>query len=466
MTGRRKRFSLRRRLTLTMLLVFLVGGATAVGLFEIETVAIHEDMREQTLKGQARDLLAGLPAVAGAALDLDLPGDWSKVYADPDSGFAYTVFDRTGRPLAWAKGRGRPVPFLRPAAGRRFGRAEFTGVGPGEMALLAAAAPGGLVVVVGRPRADAEALVESVLEEEFFEQLLAFGPILLLAVAMIWLVSGWSLRRLARASDQAARIGPGSATARITTEGLPDEIRPLVDAVNRALERLAGAYVAERRLTANAAHELRTPLAVLSLRLQQARQGKTNWPEIEADLANLSRVVSQLMDLARKEGPTRDAGAAPGTANLDRIVREAAAQILPLVEAAERSLEIEHADAIEIPGHGDDLADMVQNLLHNALVHGSGTIRLSLRREAAAGDPVGQAVIAVRDDGPGLPLKDGDDLFERFRKVGQASPGAGLGLAIVRQVARRHGGDARVVGDDRGFVEVRLPLGGADPELP
>src|SRR3546814_18082385 len=87
---------------------------------------------------------------------------------------------------------------------------------------------------------------------------------------------------------------------RLTADGLPGEIRPLVDAVNGALDRLADAYAAERRLTADAAHELRTPLAVLSLRLQRARlDGAIDWPAIEREMARMGRLVGQTLALAR-----------------------------------------------------------------------------------------------------------------------------------------------------------------------
>ena len=122
------------------------------------------------------------------------------------------------------------------------------------------------------------------------------------AILIIVLVSGWTLRHLRDAARDAARVGPRNPEARIAVDRLPREIRPLVFAVNAALERMARAYDAERRFVADAAHELRTPLTVLSLRLQQARlSGAPNWGQIEQDVTQMTRVVSQLLDLARKE---------------------------------------------------------------------------------------------------------------------------------------------------------------------
>ena len=153
--------------------------------------------------------------------------------------------------------------------------------------------------------------------------------------ALVWLIGWWSLRPLARASRQAAAIGPANPAGRLNTGKLPREIRPLVNAVNGALERLDHAYAAQRelierldhayaaqrRLTADAAHELRTPLAVLSLRLQRAKlDAAADWPAMERDLTQMSRLVGQLLELARVEDPARlKDSAGLGPVNLARL---------------------------------------------------------------------------------------------------------------------------------------------------
>jgi len=137
------------------------------------------------------------------------------------------------------------------------------------------------------------------LNAEPFQDALVLACFSLPALLLIWLVSSWSLRPLARASREARAIGPLDSSARISRDGMPAEITPLIDAVNGAVARMADAFEAERRFTENAAHELRTPLCVLDLRLQQARQaaaaGNTNfdWPAIERDIARMNRLVSQ-----------------------------------------------------------------------------------------------------------------------------------------------------------------------------
>ena len=270
------------------------------------------------------------------------------------------------------------------------------------------------------------------------------------ALILIWLIASWSLRPLARASEEAGRIGPRDPGARLSRANLPAEILPLVDAVNGALDRMANAFAAERRFTENAAHELRTPLAVLGLRLQRARAAASglDWAEIDRDLAQMNRLVSQLLDLARKENAGR--AERPVALNLARLAREAAAMVYPLAQAQGRALDIDLPDSLPICGHGDDLRDALRNLLENAALHGRGRIGMSGRIDAAT------IVLAVTDQGRGIAAGEEDAVFQRFHKH-PASPGSGLGLAIVREVIHAHGGEIAFLPGTPCIVELRLP---------
>ena len=280
----------------------------------------------------------------------------------------------------------------------------------------------------------------------------------LAAILLIWAVSFWSLRSLAGAARQAAEAGPANPQARIATDPLPEEVRPLAQAANGALDRLAAAYAKERRFTADAAHELRTPLAVLGLRLQQARAGDApDWPAIERDLAQMNRLVAQLLDLARKEH-ARDAapvGNEP-VVNLSRLAREAAASFLPLIEVADRVIAVNLPDRLPVRGRSHDLRDLLNNLLDNALTHGGGTIRIEGRSALIGGRNF--AVIEIADEGPGITETLREPVFDRFRKGRQDAPGSGLGLAIVREVVESHDGTVRFLPGACCRVQVALPL--------
>ena len=278
-------------------------------------------------------------------------------------------------------------------------------------------------------------------DEEFipepYQDTVVLAAFAIPALLLIWLVSSWSLRPILRVSREAAAIGPANPAARLSEAGLPAEILPLVNAVNGALDRMAGAMAAEHRFTENAAHELRTPLTVLGLRLQRARRAGQipDWQEIEQDLARMNRLVAQLLDLARREHEGRIQAERLPVVNLARICREAAAAALPLAEEAGRDINIDLPEILQLRGKAEDLREAISALLENAVRHGAGTIGLSGQCDTITG----KLRLAITDQGPGIPAMLRDSVFERFQK-GQASQGTGLGLAIVREVARSHGG--------------------------
>ena len=446
--------SLRLRLLGVMFALFTLGLAASFAEYRLEVSSIIGGMHERTLQNQARELLDALRFAPGGTLEVRLRTDWRRVYADPSRHFTFTVFGPDHRARAWSANLSRPLPYIPVDARGAVGPVEFIGVGADKRSIVAARAPGGNTVVVARRGMSRATLVDSLFEEdsEHISVLVVFA---VLALALIWVISGWSLRPIERASREAARVGPRQPDLRIPAGGLPREIQPPVEAFNGALERLSRAYAAERRLTADAAHELRTPLAVLNLRLQRARlTGTTDWPAVERELAQMGRLVDQLIDLARKESLSHEhQSAEPPLVNLSRLVREAAAQVLPLMEAQGRRLHVEVPDTVRLHGRADDLRDMVRNLLDNALVHGQGTVTA---RIVPPGPGTGVVTIEVCDEGPGVPPGQEESIFERFHRLSSQTPGSGLGLAIVRQVARSHGGDARFLPGE-GRVIVQLP---------
>lgn len=453
--------SLRLRLLGVMFALFTLGLAASFAEYRFEVHDVLAGLHARTLQNQARELTDALRVAPGGAARLSLPPDWRRAYANPARQFTFTVFGADHRPRLWSANLTRPLPYIPVDARGRVGPVEFIGVGAGKRPIVAAHAPGGYSVVVARRGMSRATLVDSLFEEdsEHVSVLIGFA---VLALGLMWLISGWSLQPIQRASREAARVGPREPDLRISAGGLPREIQPLVEAVNGALDRLSRAYAVERRLTADAAHELRTPLAVLNLRLQRARlTGSTDWPAVERELSQMGRLVDQLIDLARKESLSYERHEARRPlVNLSRLTREAAAQVLPLIEAQGRQLEVHVPDAVRVRGHADDLRDLVRNLLDNALVHGRGTVSVRIN---AAGDQSAVLSIEVRDQGPGVPAGQEDSVFERFHRINAQAPGSGLGLAIVRQVARSHGGDARFVPGE-GRIVVELPLAPArDP---
>ncbi|MGH6973186.1 MAG: sensor histidine kinase [Stellaceae bacterium] len=452
-------YSLRQRLLAAMVLLFSLGVAASLVSYLGEVGRLSGNLWNDTLQEQAREFLYGLRMRADGTAQIDLSPAWQNAYADPRGDFAYTLFDAAGRPLAHSPNLTTPLPLIPVAQDKTFAPIVLAGVGPDQRAVVAAHTPEGGVLVVARRDIGREKLIDSLFQEAS-EELLVLLPFAAVALVLMWGITWWSLRPVTRASKEAAAVGAANPGGRISERGLPREVRPLVAAANGALDRLAEAYVAERRITADAAHALRTPLAVLSLRLQRARhRGTIDWPAVENEIAQMTAMVSQLLDLARKEAqPRGDDIAALPVVNLSRLIREAAAGVVPLMERQGRVLAIDVPEVVAVHGRADDLRDLVRNLLENALWHGRGTVRTGVRCDDLNR---GRVMIDVADEGDGVPPGMEEEAFARFHKIYADSPGSGLGLAIVRHVARSHGGDARFV-PGAGHVVVTLPTAGME----
>ena len=260
---------------------------------------------------------------------------------------------------------------------------------------------------------------------------------------LAWAVVARALRPLDSLAARLRERDPG-ALSPIGTQGLPRELVPMVGALDALLARLGDTLAMQRAFIADAAHELRTPVAALRLQVQVLRRSRTPAEQaarvdaLEGSVERASRLVAQLLTLARSARP---AGQVDGEVDIAAICREAAAAVLPVADLAGATIEAELPESsagCDVAGDPAQLEALVRNLLENAIRHaGGGPVRLSLREEGA------NVVIVVSDRGPGIPVAERERVFDRFHRLRGAAPeGSGLGLAIVRSVARGHGGDA------------------------
>jgi two-component system, OmpR family, sensor histidine kinase QseC len=274
--------------------------------------------------------------------------------------------------------------------------------------------------------------------------LLAGIPLLLL---LLGLLIRHGLAPLSGLARQVAARRPGSV-APFALARTPPEIAPLVEALNGLSARVRDALERERRFTADAAHELRTPLAALMLHGQNAVRAATA-VEREASLQRLLQGLHRTVHLA-EQMLAYSRAAAPGDASqieqvrLSALVHEAADGILP--RALERRCTVEVAESASVPKDGvvtgdrQKLLSLVTNLLDNAVRYGpeGGRVRAEVARED------GSVMLAVVDEGPGISAELRERVFESYYRIpGTAGNGSGLGLAIVREIAQAHG--ARVV---------------------
>ena len=299
-------------------------------------------------------------------------------------------------------------------------------------------------------------------QELVARELVAQLLMLTLAAAIVWLGITRGLRPLTWVSRDVADRSAVDLTA-IAPHDVPEEVWPLVLAVNGLMARLRRTIAAQRRFIADASHQLRTPLAVVQAKAELALREED--PEaIRSALADLhehskatSHLATQLLSVDRAD--PEHAGESR-VLDLEAVARDACAALVPEALAREVDLGFEGEGAARISGREHLLREALANLVRNAVQYGArpGTVTVSVARRE------GLAVLAVEDDGPGVPESERGRVLERFyRMPGSSGPGAGLGLPIVKQIADSHGATLHLLEGPGGRglrVELRFPEAG------
>jgi signal transduction histidine kinase len=290
---------------------------------------------------------------------------------------------------------------------------------------------------------------------------LGLPALVLLVGTMTWLLNSRSLRPVEALRAETVEIVRRRLGGRLEGRLARGHTARLAGTLNELLERLDASAVRQRRFVADASHELRSPLATIQTELDVAlaRPERADWTatarEIARETARMQRVVDDLLLLAQADEDTLPPRLEQ--VDLDELVLTEARRLhdrgLVQVDAARVS-------GARVVGDPDQLTRVVRNLLANAERHASGVVGLELRMVG------GEAELVVADDGPGIPPADRERVFERFARLdearGRSRGGAGLGLAIARQVVAAHGGRIWVAGDGSvtgARLIVRLPRG-------
>lgn len=279
----------------------------------------------------------------------------------------------------------------------------------------------------------------------------AFIPMLIplaLVLAAVWLTLHLSLNPLRKISARAAGIGPSTLHERLPTLALA-EVAPLIDSFNIALDRLESAWSAQKAFAANAAHELRTPLAVVRAQLGDFLSGR-QLEEIEEEFDRLNRLIAQLLALAQVEAGAEDKGR---IFDLVELVRAVTAETAPAIVEGGRSVEMEtEANRVPVTGDRHFFEIAFRNVLENAIRHTPPDTSITVGITA-------RGHVRVRDNGTGIPPHLRKRLFSRFAKANSKSPGSGLGLALALAAVRAAGGDLRLASGDPGATfEFRMPV--------
>ncbi len=274
----------------------------------------------------------------------------------------------------------------------------------------------------------ADLLGAEVLDEFRGHVWLPLLPIAVLLIGGTLLTLRRGLRPVAEAAAWARLIEPGQKVPPLDQTGAPAEIFDLTDAVQRSITRLDAELSAEQRRAAEAAHALRTPVAVLVARLDELPDNPA-FDQVRTDVHALSRMVTQFLFSA---GADRLEVIGDQRADLNAVARKVVADLVPFADAQGAEIDLEPADVpVMVRGSADAIGLALTNLIENAIIHAKGRIEVQ----------VGPGpTLSVRDHGPGLPENAGD-LFEPFQRgKGAVRGGAGLGLAIVSRIQNAHGG--------------------------
>jgi signal transduction histidine kinase len=408
--------------------------------------SLHRD----ALRGQAATIAGFLRPQPDGDVVLDIPSDIQPLYSGGYGLYAYAVLDASGRVLFSSRSDGAALFTPKEANGgdwvihqRSTGSVLFGVSVPrlvGQRLYW---------IQVGQDLSHRDVIIDDIVTSFFPRVAWITFPILLLLLLIDILIFRRALEPVREASTTAAAIGPARTDVRLPEQVMPTEIVPLVHAVNQAFDRLEAGFRAQRDFTADMAHELRTPLAIMRARIDALEPGPMR-DALRADLVNMTRTLNQVLDIAELESFVMGGDA---RADLHAVCAEAVAFMAPLAVDSAKTIALTGAEGpVWVHGHAEALFRAVRNLIENALKHTppGGSVEVDL---SAGG------VVQVIDDGPGVPEAERESIFRRFwRRDRTQAESRGLGLAIVARVAETHNGAVTVANRPEGGAVFTLSL--------
>jgi two-component system sensor histidine kinase TctE len=429
--------SLRQRLGIAMLGP-LVIAALALGVIGWALISDVVRRTNDRVLGGALGAIAETVQVERGEVTLDLPPAAFGMLENSERDNVYYRIAVGGELLTGYADLPAPDPATLSAEEPRFRYAEYRGqrIRIGEVRRDLPRIPAPVVVQVAETLDNRNALRQRLMAALLFGEVVLVG----VALALIRPALGWSLRPLSelRAAIEARDTRAAPDLSPLRTGPLPAELRPLSRSFDRLLGRLDDATSAMRRFTADASHQMRTPLSVLKVQVALARRGSVEaLREIDEATDRLERLLTQLLTLARAD----EAGTLPPLEQVDLVEvsrRAISRRIHQAIEAdVELLLDCDEDIAFAVRGHRSLVYEMLSNLVDNAIRYNrpGGKVTVALRRDEAG------TYLIVSDDGPGIPAGQRREAMARFARLQgeNGPPGSGLGLAIVQSSAERLG---------------------------
>jgi two-component system sensor histidine kinase TctE len=443
--------SLQFRLALRLALVYLAATAVVIAALVYRAYDVADALNSRELDQRASDLARAVVLDDTGAPRLDLPPPLAAAYASSAGSDVFAIRTADGRTIAaeprsfsarvadWPLASNEPSWFRLDEDGAA--SREYYGLSIAEDS-----AAGPLSISVAQS-GGAHAMVESVISEFVFDTAWIIPILVALTLGAGVLAIRSGLAPVIRASQIAAQIGPSATAVRLPEQDIPKEIAPLVIAMNRALDRLDKGFATQRAFTANAAHELRTPLAILTAALDGMGPSE-EIAKLKGDVARMNRLVEQLLRVARLDALALDVS---GSVDLNETAESVVAAMAPRAIALHRPISLIGADGtVTVKGNMHAIEDALRNLIENALAHSPENTEIAVRVESSGS-------VSVADQGQGVRLEDREQIFERFwRGENAKAGGAGLGLAIVLEIMKAHGGHVAIADNPGGGAVLSL----------
>ena len=419
-----------RIIALHLLAIVVASICLPLALYMMLNYAAQE-LHHRALREQAAEILRYLDRGPDGAAQLLLPAALAHFYSEAYGRSAYAVLDPAGRVLFSSVAGNRAITRARPQA-NPFEYFTLHREGTDIFGVTVTADIGGqpLMLQVSEDLGHRDVLIDDIVAEFLTRVGWITAPILLILLIIDVFIFRRALRPIITASALAERIGPARTELRLPVEGMPREVMPLVRAVNQALDRLEEGFRGQREFTADAAHELRTPLAILRAQIDVIDDRELA-KSLRDDIESMSRLVNQLLDIAELETFVIGEGE---VANLAEIATEIAAYIAPLALSQHKTVAVTGADQmVRVHGNADMLGRAIRNLVENALTHTAARTTVEISVDASG-------ELRVMDRGTGVPSAEREQIFRRFwRRDRRRAGSAGLGLAIVKRIAEMHG---------------------------